>query len=258
MPREARKRSSTSIYHVIFRGANRQEIFHDDYDRIRFLNTLEKYALLYEMKCYAWCLMNNHIHLLLKEGNEEISLTLKRLAISFVQTYHIKYRTSGHLFEDRFKSENVETVRYLLTVVRYIHQNPLKARMVRNVDAWPWSSCGDYYRGYSETKWLDCDYILNLYGHNRHLAIGHFREFNERVTDDCCLEDVNDEKRRLTDDEARALIKSSLGVVEIAQVKSLPKERRDPLIRELKRIKGVSQRQMARILGVSQSLIFRA
>ncbi|PFG15064.1 transposase [Bacillus sp. es.036] len=258
MPREARKRSKTSIYHVIFRGANRQEIFHDDHDRIRFLNALEKYALLYEMKCYAWCLMNNHIHLLLKEGNEEISLTLKRLAISFVQTYHFKYRTSGHLFEDRFKSENVETVKYLLTVVRYIHQNPLKARMVRSVDDWPWSSCTEYYRGYSKTKWLDCDYILKFYGHDRRLAIGQFREFNERITDDCCLEDVNDEIRRLTDDEARVLIKRSLGVVEIAQVKSLPKERRDPLIRELKRIKGISQRQMARILGVSQSLIFRA
>ncbi|WP_273854330.1 transposase [Guptibacillus spartinae] len=258
MPREARKRSKTLIYHVIFRGANRQEIFHDDHDRIRFLKTLEKYSLLYDMKCYAWCLMNNHIHLLLKEGNEEISLTLKRIAISFVQTYHFKYRTSGHLFEDRFKSENVETVKYLLTVVRYIHQNPLKARMVRFVDDWPWSSCVEYYRGYSEMKWLDCAYILNFFGHDQRLAIGYFKEFNERITDDDCLEAVNDENKRVTDEEARELIKSRLGVVEIAQVKSLPKERRDPLIRELKRITGVTQRQLARILGVSQTLIFRA
>ncbi|WP_226654828.1 transposase [Guptibacillus hwajinpoensis] len=142
------------IYHVTFRGANRKEIFHDDQDRIRFFKTLEKYALLYDMKCYAWCLMNNHIHLLLKEGNEEIFLTLKRIAISFVQTYHFKYRTLGHLFEDRFK--------YLLTVMRY---NPLKARMVRCVNDWPWSSCAEYYRGYSEMKWLDCEYILNFFGH---------------------------------------------------------------------------------------------
>lgn len=258
MPRQARQKSKTSIYHVIFRGANRQEIFHDDDDRIRFLETLEKYALLYEMKSYAWCLMNNHIHLLLKEGNEEISLTLKRLAISFVQYYHFKYHTTGHLFEDRFKSENVETVKYLLTVVRYIHQNPLKARMIKGVNDWPWSSCAHYYRGCSETSWLDCDFVLNLFGQDRHLAIEHFREFNESITEEHCLGKGDDEKRRLTDDEARVLIKRSIGEVELAQVKSLPKEKRDPVIRKLKRIKGLSQRQMARILGVSQTLIFRA
>lgn len=83
--------------------------------------------------------MSNHVHLLMKEGKEDISITIKRIAVSFVKYYHFKYNTTGNLFEDRFKSENVETLDYLLTVVRYIHQNPQKARMVRAVDEWEWS-----------------------------------------------------------------------------------------------------------------------
>lgn len=256
MPRKARTKSGTGIYHIIFRGANRQEIFHDDDDRIQFQETLKKYAIIYKLKIYAWCLMSNHIHLLMKEGNEEISTTIKRIGVSFVNYYHFKYNTTGHLFEDRFKSENVETVDYLLTVVRYIHQNPLKARNVKSLDEWEWSSCSQYYMGNSGL--VDCDFILNMFGENRPKAIELFKEFNERVNDDHCLEDVEHEKKRLTDDEAREIIKGITGEIHIAQVKSLPKEIRDPILRRVKNVNGISQRQIARIVGVSQTLVFRA
>ncbi|WP_245989507.1 transposase [Ureibacillus thermophilus] len=105
--------SKTGIYHVMLRGANRQEIFHDDEDRLKFLEILTKYKKKVEMKVYAWCLMNNHVHLLIREGNERLSVTMKRIGVSYVQYYHWKYFTTGHLFQDRFKSENVETKHYL-------------------------------------------------------------------------------------------------------------------------------------------------
>ena len=132
--------------------------------------------------------MSNHVHLLIKERNEDISLTIKRIAVSFVKYYHFKYNTTGHLFEDRFKSENVETVDYLLTVVRYIHQNPLKARIVTSLDEWEWSSCRQYYHLISVTRFVDCDLILNMFGKDRTIAIERFKEFNETVNDDHCLE----------------------------------------------------------------------
>ena len=258
MPRKARIKSRTGIYHIIFRGANRQEIFHDDKDCFQLLQTLEKYSTLYKMKIYAWCLMSNHVHLLIKEGNEDISQTIKRIAVSFVKYYHFKYNTTGHLFEDRFKSENVETVDYLLTVVRYIHQNPLKARIVTSVDKWQWSSCRQYYQLRSVARFVDCDLIVNMFGEDRTIAIEQFKIFNERVNDDSCLENMDEARRRLTDDEARLVIKEIIGMIEIAQVKSLPKERRDPILRSVKCIDGLSQRQVARIFGVSQTLIYRA
>ncbi|MDO6657858.1 transposase [Anaerobacillus sp. 1_MG-2023] len=258
MPRKARQKSRTGIYHIIYRGANRQEIFHDNEDRLQFLQTLEKYSSLYKVKIYAWCLMSNHVHLLMKEENEDISITIKRIAVSFVKYYHLKYNTTGHLFEDRFKSENVETVDYLLTVVRYIHQNPLKARIVRTLDEWEWNSCRAYYQLTSVTRLVDCNLILNMFGEDRAVAIERFKEFNETVNDDRCLEDYDSDRKRLTDDEARVVIKGLLGKVEIAQVKSLAREKRDPILRRLKGVEGLSQRQMARILGVSQTLIYRA
>jgi putative transposase len=134
MPRQSRQRSETGIYHIMLRGINRQEIFHDDIDRVRFLETLKKYKKKCEMKVYGWCLMNNHIHLLLHEGKENISITIKRIGVSFAWYHNLKYNKIGHLFQDRFRSEKVENDEYFLSVIRYIHQNPLKAMLIKNAD----------------------------------------------------------------------------------------------------------------------------
>lgn len=257
MPRQARVKSRSRIYHIIWRGANRQEIFHDDEDCKYFLDMIEKYKRKAEMSVYAWCLMSNHIHLLLREGNEAISVTMKRIGVSFVGYYNWKYRTSGHLFQDRFKSENVENDSYLLTVVRYIHQNPVKARIVKRVDEWKWSSCLGYYNeNVYPRNLLDGDFILRIFSTDRTTSKERFKAFNEKTNHDQCLEDHA--KRRLTDEEARPIIKALLGTIEIAQVKSLPRLQRNDILRKVKRIDGLSQRQCARILGVSPNLVFKA
>ncbi|MDQ0254478.1 REP element-mobilizing transposase RayT [Evansella vedderi] len=258
MPRKAREKSRSGIYHVIIRGANRQEIFHDEEDSRRFLETLLKYKKVSGLKIYGWCLMSNHVHLLLKEGNEGIDVTMKRLGVSFVFYYNWKYLTTGHLFQDRFRSEKVETEKYLLTVARYIHQNPLKAGLVKKVNDWKWSSCSGYYGGtYYPSDLLDHTYILKLFSDDLRVARDRFKEFNEKKNDDKCLEDSTKIKR-LSDDEARVKIKKILGDIEIAQVKILQGTKRTEILREVKKINGVSQRQAARILGVSPNLIFKA
>jgi putative transposase len=251
-------KSRSGIYHIMLRGANRQEIFHDDEDCSKFLDLLHIYKLKTEVEIYSWCLMSNHVHLLLKEGNEDVSATMKRIGVSYVSYYNWKYRTSGHLFQDRFKSENVENVRYLLTVVRYIHQNPIKAEMVRRVDEWRWSSCRHYYGTHDEgRKLLDSDSIFGMFSGDNILARERFKEFNEKVNQDQCLHhDMN--KSRLTDEEARDVIKNLLNDTEIAQVKSLPRIQRNEILQKTKKIKGLSQRQTARILGVSRTLISKA
>lgn len=148
----------------MLRGANRQEIFHDDEDCLKFLDILHIYKMKAEVEIYSWCLMGNHIHLLIKEGSEDISASMKRIGVSYVSYYNWKYRTSGHLFQDRFKSENVENIQYLLTVVRYIHQNPLKAGIVKRMDEWRWSSCREYYGIHHEgRKLLDPNFIIGMF-----------------------------------------------------------------------------------------------
>lgn len=256
MPRKPRLKSRSGIYHVIYRGANRQEIFHDEDDNMQFLATILRYKQSSNLKVFAWCMMNNHVHLLLKEGNEDLSLTLKRISVSFAYYYNAKYRTSGHLFQDRFRSENVESREYFFTVIRYIHQNPVKAGIVQRVDEWNWSSCQGYDgKNIYPVGLLDYDFALELVSNDILTARERFKEFNQRKNSDICLEDEH--KVRMTDEDARLAIRGVLGAIEIPQVKSMTKVERDSLLRKVKELDGLSQRQAARILGVSASLINR-
>jgi putative transposase len=256
MPRHARRRSKTGVYHVIVRGANKQEIFHDDHDRIKYLDILRKYKSESGFRMYAWCLMGNHVHLLMKEESESISLVMKRVGVSYAHYYNSKYSTTGHLFQDRFKSENVENRMYFLTVTRYIHQNPIKAGIVWSPHEWKWSSCLGYYgKTVYPPSLLDPHYLLNMFSPHLSIAQTKFKEFNERKNDDQCLDENS--VRRLTDDEARVEIIKCLGSYEIPQVKSLSREERNIILRNVKGIHGLSQRQAARILGVSPSLVFK-
>ena len=114
MPRSARKKSSSGIYHVILRGINKQRIFEDDEDNLYFLEKLKTYKDISGYELYAYCLMSNHLHLLIKEGGDSLSIAFRRIGASFVYWYNRKYSRSGHLFQDRFKSEPVETDEYFL------------------------------------------------------------------------------------------------------------------------------------------------
>jgi putative transposase len=257
MPRQARSKSESGIYHVILRGANRQEIFHDDDDNRKLLEILARYKTKSQFSIFAWCLMSNHVHLLVKEGNESLSNTMKRIGVSYVSYYNWKYRANGHLFQDRFGSENVETNRYLLTVIRYIHQNPVKAGIASKVDEWKWSSCLEYY-GKDKDQWnlVNNQDILGTLSVNIRDARTLFKEFNEMSNQDQCLDEHFNP--RISDDEARIVIKELISQLEIAHVKSLPRVQRNEVLRKLKKIEGLSQRRIARILGVSVNLVFRA
>ncbi|MCA0150424.1 transposase [Rossellomorea vietnamensis] len=256
MPRHARSKSKTGVYHVIVRGANKQEIFHDDFDRIKYLDLLQKYKSESGFRMYAWCLMGNHVHLLMKEGTEDISVVMKRVGVSYAFYYNFKYHTTGHLFQDRFKSENVENRMYFLTVARYIHQNPIKAGIASRPQEWKWSSCQGYYgMTVYPPNLLDPHFLFSMFSPHLSIAQTEFKEFNERNNDDQCLDASS--VRRLTDDEARVEIMKCLGSYEIPQVKSLSREERKIILRNVKGIQGLSQRQAARILGVSPSLVFK-
>lgn len=258
MPRTSRVKSKTGVYHVMLRGVNRQEIFHDEEDNLKFIYTLKRYKQQSAIEIFAWCLMNNHVHILLREGNEDLSVTMKRIAVSFAQYYNWKYRTSGHVFQGRFRSEVVEKKQYLLTVVRYIHQNPLKAHIVKGIADWHWSSCRDYYGEQTDfSELLNKEFILQFFSPDEQLAVLKFKKFNEETNDDQCL-DMPPVKKRLTDEEARKLIKSVMNDLEIANVKSLPRHERNKLLSEIKGIDNLSLRQAARILGISYAIIQRA
>ena len=133
MPRQARRKSKSGIYHIMLRGINQQQIFEDSEDFEKILQILKDCKAVSEYKLFAYCLMGNHIHLLVQEDKEPIEQVMKRIATRFVYWYNIKYQRVGHLFQDRFKSEPVEDDTYFLTVLRYIHQNPMKAGLSKKL-----------------------------------------------------------------------------------------------------------------------------
>lgn len=257
MPRIARERSKSGIYHIMIRGTNKQDIFIDDEDNLRFLETLDKYKEKCKIKVYGWCLMSNHVHLLAGEGQEDISITIKRIGVSYAWFYNWKYNTVGHVFQDRFKSEKVEDDAYLMTVVRYIHRNPIKAGIAKDPTEWKWSSCKGYYALQNfPADLLDDSLILEIFSKDRKKAIELFKEFNEQKSSDECLDDSS--KKRLTDKAARDEIAKLITGCEITDIKNMPKQQRDEILKGIKGIHGVSLRQAARILGVSHVQIFNA
>ncbi|WP_079525520.1 transposase [Solibacillus isronensis] len=251
MPREARKLSRTGIYHIIMRGVNRQTIFEEDEDKKRFLEILKKYKGISQYELYSYCLMDNHIHLLLKVTQEEISIIIKRISSSYVYWYNWKYGRVGHLFQERFKSENVENTVYFLTVLRYIHQNPLKAGLVNNVFESQWSSINEYIQ---RRTIVDIDYGLDLFSSERRKAIKLYMEYMQQQNDDQCLEVSMNVKK--TDQEIRKYL-NTLGIANTSQLQQLNRSHRDEILAKVKSLNGVSIRQLSRITGISKSVIGR-
>src|SRR6266540_25731 len=130
MPRHAREKCESGIYHIILRGINRQSIFHDDEDYQRFIETMDRVKNPNKFELYGYCLMGNHVHILLHEQKDEIATIMKRVGVSYARWYNWKYDRVGHVFQDRYKSEVVEDERYLMSLLQYIHNNPVAAQIV--------------------------------------------------------------------------------------------------------------------------------
>ena len=143
MPRQAREESDTGIFHVMMRGINYQAIFEDEEDYYQFINILDRMRVRYDdegnpsgSNCtyYAYCLMSNHFHILIREREESVGETVKRIASSYVYYYNRKYGRDGDTcLKNRFKSEPVNDMTYFTVLLRYIHQNPVKAGIVDRV-----------------------------------------------------------------------------------------------------------------------------
>ena len=251
MPRYARKKSESGIFHVMLRGINKQTIFEDDEDRERFVDTIERYKAISKYKVYGYCLMSNHIHLLLKETEETISNVIKRISSSYVYWYNWKYGRCGHLFQERYKSEIVENEAYLLTVLRYIHQNPVKAGLSINVQDYKWTS---YYEYIKKPIITEIDFTLQIFSINREKAIVLFNEHTNEQNDDKCMD--YDEKIRISDNEVREYI-AKLGPQSTSELQQLDREKRNEIIRKLKAIECITIRQLSRITGISKSVIDR-
>ncbi|WP_422484918.1 REP-associated tyrosine transposase [Gudongella sp. DL1XJH-153] len=253
MPRTARVRSRTGIYHLMLRGINRQTIFEDNEDAQKFLYTLEDVKNTSGFEIYAYCLMTNHIHLLVKEGQEDFGQSMRRIGAKYVYWYNMKYERTGHLFQDRFKSEVVENEEYLLSALRYIHQNPVTAGMVKDPVQYPWSSYSSYL---NTNNLIDADFILEHLSTDKNKARDAYVKFHKEYYNHTFL-DMEDDKKRLSDDDAKSIIINMCNVESTRDLQGFDKRKRDHHLVELSN-SGISDRQISRLTGISRAVIRKA
>lgn len=247
MSRIARQKSESGIYHVMLRGINRQLIFEERQDNEKFLEILKKCQELSRFKIYSYCLMGNHLHLLIKVEHEDLEQIFKRIGARYVYWFNFKYKRCGHLFQDRFRSEPVENDAYFLTVLRYIHQNPIKAGYCKNPADYPWSSFREYL---SSPMMIDISFALSM------MNLQQFIDFHQVQNSDHCLE-LPDLIHRLSDQEATKIIKDTCFIQNATDFQRLNQEKRNSFLKALK-ARGLSIRQLARLTGVSKGIIENA
>ena len=163
MPRTPRIEVEGGLYHVLTRGNNRQRLFYDDDDYLKLLTLLEHQKQRLPFYLYAYCLMPNHLHLLIERREDAISAVMRRMLTGYSQHHNRRYGKVGHVFHGRYKSILCQTDQYLAELVRYIHLNPVRAKMVAEPDQYRYSGHGAYL-GRDRSGLVDVNPLLRYFG----------------------------------------------------------------------------------------------
>ena len=245
MPATSRKRSESNVYHVMIRGVRRQSIYLEESDYQRFLHYLQDFKEPQDIEVLAYCLMTNHVHLLLKGKMDNLSEFMHRLTVTYAMYFNKKYEQVGHVFQGRFKSEPVDTQGYYNTVLRYIIRNPDKARIAK-FDRYPWSSYLQLV-GEKPDSLVDAETTLKLLG-KKSLN----RDFFLLPSEGRVLLTESD-----SGENAAELLEEMLCGKELSELKSMNKPERDMFLREAKE-HGIPVRLLSRLTGLSRDVISRA
>jgi len=177
MSRPLRLEFHNALYHITSRGDRRENIYEDNTDRIAFLNIFASVIDQFNWSCFAYCLMDNHYHLLVQTPDANLSKGMRQLNGVFTQAYNRRHNKTGHLFQGRYKAILVDEDAYLLELSRYIVFNPVKARMVKLAGNWQWSSYQAMTGKIAAPQWLSVNYMLSQFSKQRKTAIRKYEEF---------------------------------------------------------------------------------
>jgi len=182
MPRSARIDAPGALHHIIVRGIQKNRIFHDDVDRINFLDRLGKILSETDTNCFAWALIPNHFHLLLRTGNCPLATVMRRLLTGHAITFNIRHHRNGYLFQNRYKSILCQEDTYLLELVRYIHLNPIRAGLVQDLQALAnYPFCGHaVIMGKKSIPWQNDQFVLQYFGKTRSKACRRYKIYVEK------------------------------------------------------------------------------
>jgi len=266
-----------AVYHVTSRGNNKKKIFTDAQDREDFLKVLNQVKTRYHWLCHAYCLMDNHYHLLIETPDGNLSIGMRQLNGVFTQLFNKRHGKVGHLFQGRFKGILVQKDSHLLEVSRYIVLNPVRAKLIKNPNQWKWSSYAATAGQRSKPPYLTVDGILGQLASKRKKAEGLYREFvragirSESIWKDLRAQSILGEdsfvkrlKDHLTGKEAISEISKSqrfinrppLEKIFTAEVIRKKGIRNDRILKAVER-HGYTQKQISEHLGLHFSSISR-
>jgi putative transposase len=177
MARKPRIHYQGALYHVIVRGNNRTYIFKNRENKAEYKKIVSKYKKRYRFKLYAYCIMDNHAHLLIEVEDISLSKIMQGIQQVFTQYYNRRNRTTGHVFEQRYKSYLCDRDAYLLQLIRYIHQNPVRSNLKNGIN-YQWSSHQEYL---GNPGLADVVFPLTLFAHHKHKAIKRYLTFMDEI-----------------------------------------------------------------------------
>ena len=275
MARPLRVEFDGAIYHVTSRGNAREDIFDDDGDRKAFLEVLGKVVNRFNWLCHAYCLMNNHYHLVIETPEINLPKGMRQLNGIYTQLYNRRHRTVGHLFQGRYKAILIQKESHLLEVCRYVVLNPVRAKAVRRVEQWKWSSYGATAGLGKKPPWLAVDWVLSQFGKRRYPATRHYRRFvREGIDRPSIWQGVKAQVLLGEEDFVEKLKDYVKGYEEIREIPrsqrylsrpplkslfagKLTKSKRDALIVRAVHRYGYSQREVADFLGLHYATLSR-
>ncbi len=183
MARPLRIEYPGAFYHITSRGNEQKAIFQDDKEREKFLYYLETAHQRYSAVVHVYCLMGNHYHLLLETPLGNLSQIMRHINGAYTTYYNIKRQRTGHLFQGRYKAIVVDADEYAGELSRYIHLNPVRAKIVNKPEEYKWSSYRSYLDMEKPAKWLTIDFILSYFGVENNLSQREYRNFVDVLTD---------------------------------------------------------------------------
>lgn len=251
MPRHPRETSQSGIYHITSRGSGRRILFEDDIDKHRYLTKLRDLSRKRDIKLLAWCLMDNHVHLIVECDKDSLSEMMRQLNTSYASWFNGRHAHIGAVFQGRFSSTPIESDAHLLEAVRYIHLNP-KDLGISNPLAYRWSSYASYLGERSDAGLCHKERVMKAFGSVKKLA-----EFHDIGIDEAELVEFTPERPRLSGAEARRIAVRLFGESFSDAIAQASRSDRDASLSRLYQA-GLSIRQIERLTGVGSSAIYRA
>ena len=250
LPRKPREFSTTNVYHIIFRGNDKQDIFYDDQDKYVFLDRIKETKEIFKYEVYTYCLMNNHVHMIIRIKEDFLSNAMKSLAVRYSFYFNRKFDRRGHLFENRFVSKKIENLDYFLNVCKYVHRNPENANIAKTTE-YKWSSFQEYIK--QKNKIINSNVLLHYFDDN-------LKEFEKFTLNNDNKKSLNNYAEyelisKLSEYELINIIKEKFNLKNASDVSLLRKEEQNEIIKELKNVKGITLNQVARITKVTRYYI---